>query len=454
MAGWEDLFGVSSVAEQLLVWGVLNQLLGDLLGPFQDVISQKVNAANPEIPLTPADAAAAVVRNFLDQAAAEAEALKSGVNADRLETLIHLSGDAPGPQQLAEALRRQVIPEDGTGPLSTSFVQGIAEGRLADKWAPVIKALAVIWPTPTDALEAVLQGQVDEATGRTLYQRFGGDPDYYSLLFNTRGNAPTPMEALEMLNRKIIPESGTGPDSVSYEQAFLEGPWRNKWLGPFKALRWYVPPPRTVVALLRTGAITDTEAAGFFQAAGLDPALAAKYVHSAKGEKLAGSKQLAEGTVITLYETRAIPASEATAHLVALGYSADDAALMLEITDLNRELRIVNSAVTRVGTLYINRRITRAGATDSLKGLDLTPDHVAHLLQAWDLERSANVKQLTAAEIVDAWEYAIIDQQEAEAELVTIGYTPYDAWVRLSIKAKQALPDKPPKVLTGPGELP
>jgi hypothetical protein len=52
-----------------------------------------------------------------------------------------------------------------------------------------------------------------------------------------------------MANRGIIPWSGSGPRSTSFEQAFLEGPWRNKWLGPFRKAAEYFPPPRTITAM-------------------------------------------------------------------------------------------------------------------------------------------------------------------------------------------------------------
>lgn len=461
MAAWGDLFPEGSIAEQFLIWNVGSAVVSAILAPVltsvqSELFSAAVGASGGAVhaPLSPADYANAVVRNFISEGDGAAGSSMSGINPGDFRTLVHLAGDAPAPGQLAEALRRQIITEGGTGADSTSFEQGIAEGRLADKWAPVIKSLSQIWPTPTDALQAVLEGQVDEATGQALYEKFGGDPAYFTLLYNTRGNAPTPMEALTMLRRGIIPAGGTGPESVSYEQAFLEGPWRNKWLGPFKALAEYLPPPRTVSALLKSGAISDATAQKIWQQSGLTADMAAAYAKSASGEKLAGSKELAQGVVLTLYETRAVTESEADQYLTALGYGATEIKLLLELSDLQRELRVVNSSITRIGTLYVAHRITRGAASDALDALDVAATHRDHLLTLWDIQRSSNVRQLTAAQIVDAWEYQVLSQAEAMTELQNIGYTPFDAWVLLSVKAKGPQEGKPPMTDTGPGTVP
>jgi hypothetical protein len=201
--------------------GIAESRLHDKWAPMIDALTAAL--------LSPADAADAVVRNFITLPHGEDIAGKQGVDKATFAVLTHLAGDAPGPQQLAEALRRGAIPAAGKGAASTSFEQGIAEGRLADKWAPVIKALSQLWPTPVEALNATLKGQVTLEQGKALYTRLGGDPEFFQVLYNTQGEAPTPLELIEMANRGYIPWGGTGPEVVSYAQGFKEGHWRNKW---------------------------------------------------------------------------------------------------------------------------------------------------------------------------------------------------------------------------------
>lgn len=538
MSALGDLLGKGSVAEQLLVWGLLSQILAAATSPELSAIQQGVSERNPVEPLSPSDladavvrnylplteaaaeaaksgvsretfatmvplhadapgpqelavallrgiiaesgtgaaatsfeqgiaegrlndkwapvikalsaavlsapdAASAVVRNFLSEADGQAEAAKSGVSADTFATLVHLSGDAPGPQQLAEALRRGAIPEAGTGAGSTSFQQGIAEGRLSDKWAPVIKDLAKLWPTPVDALDATLKGQITADEGRALYERLGGDLQFYEWLLHSQGSGPTPLEAADWARRGIIPWDGTGPDVTSYAQAVRESRYRDKWADAYRAQAAYIPTAREVITLLKDGAVDKATAAEWMHRAGADDATVAAFIAEADATDLSQYRGLTTTTVLGMYYERLISVADATSILESLHVSPQAAPLMLAYADLQRAIAAQNSAVSRVGTLYAARKITEQTAKQSLLALQVPPAAVNDIIATWQLENSITVKTLTETQIVDAWHADIMTQAEAETELGNIGYTPYDAWVLLSLKAKAPLPNRP-----------
>lgn len=402
-------------------------------------VLQKLSAAI----LSPPDAADGVVRNFLTAAQGEAIAAKSGLSADDFTVMTHLAGDAPGPQQLAEALRRKAIDADGTGFASTSFTQGIAEGRLADKWAPVIKALSLIWPTPVDALDATLKGQVTPDEGIALYEMLGGDIQFYPWLFNSRGSAPTPLELIEMANRGVIPWDGTGPDAVSYEQGFLEGPWRNKWAPAYRSLGVYVPPPSVVSEFIARGAMTPEQGAAELAKQGMDETIIAAYIADAQLQALSPYRGLSAQTAVDAYKSRIIDADTLTHILTSLHVAPDAITLLIEYADMQRAFTQITGAVSRIRSLYAGRKITLQTAVEALSALDIPPATATEMLDAWSVENSISVKTLNEAQIVDAWEYDVFTDDEAMQELANIGYTPFDAWALLSIKAKAVLPNKP-----------
>ena len=538
MSALGDLLGKGSVAEQLLVWGLMNQAIGAAAAPYFSQLQQDVNARTPVEPLAPGDladavvrnymtlaeataeaaksgvrpadfatmvplhadapgpqqlavallrgiipadgggpeaasfvqgiregrladkwapmirelsnvllsppdAAAAVVRGFVSEADGQATAAKSGVDAATFATLVHLSGDAPGPQQLAEALRRGAIPADGSGADSISFTQGIAEGRLANKWAPVIQKLSLDWPTPVAALSAQLKGAFSGDEGKAMYEKLGGDPQFYDWLLFGEGSAPTPNEAADMARRGIIPKDGTGPDAVTYEQAFLEGPWRNKWSDAFWQYSQFIPTAREVITLLKDGAVDKDTAAVWMKRAGADDATVAAFIAEADTEALSNYKGLTQSAVLNMYYNRLITADDATNILESLHVSPQAVPLMLAYADLQRAIAQQNSAISRVGTLYAARKITAQTAKQSLITLQVPAAALDDIMSTWELENSISVKLLTATQIVDAWEYDVMTEAEALTELGNIGYTPYDAWVLLSLKAKAPLPDKP-----------
>lgn len=393
--------------------------------------------------LSPADAASAVVRNFLPSEEAQRIAGQSGVAPADFATLRHLAADAPAPGQLAEALRRKVIPEHGRGPDAVTFEQGIAEGRLSDKWTAMIKALAQLWPTPTAALDALLKGQVTHAQAVQLYEKFGGDPAFFDLLYNTQGEAPTPLELITMANRGFIPWDGLGAGVTSFSQGFHEGRWRNKWETPYRRFAAYVPPESTVITLLSHGAIDIPEAARLLAKQGMDAELIQDYLDEAHTEALSAYRGETVSTVLTSYHERVISAADAKVILASLHVTASAIDLLLAYIDAQRDFTALNNAITRVRTLFAARKITVQTAHASLVRLKVPAENIGPMLAAWEVENSISVKVLTEAQIIDAWERTILTDQETRTELENIGYTPFDAWVLMSVKAKGPLPNRP-----------
>lgn len=458
MPSWGDIFPSGSIQEQLLLWGVANQLIGALLTPEMTAVTKGVwdaaiSAGGDDLaaPPSPADLADMVVRGIRDQAGARTAAGLSGVGPSDFDNLVLNAGEPPGLEQVLEAWRRGYIGFSDTGVQVPSVERAIKTGRFYDYWIPVIQQLADIPITVGEAVNAALRGQASLADMQTEAGYSGINPDRFTILVNSAGRPPSPSELLELLRRKLIPLSGVGPGVVSFQQGIFEGDAKDKWWTQYANLAEYLPPPRTVTTLLKTGSVDQPTALDLWQRSGLTPDLAAAYAHSATGEKLAGSKQLAEATVLTLYETQALSESEASGYLVALGYDQTEVALLLELSDLQRELKAVNSAISKVGTLYVGHKITRQAANAAVAALGVSAGHAANLLATWDLEQANNVRLLTPAQIADAFEYGVMDQATAQGKLVAEGYTPYDAWALLSIKNKGPLPGQPSESDLGPG---
>lgn len=428
--------------ERIVLWQTFGQLLSAGLGPYFRALDYGVNTRTPNTALSPADLATAVVRTFLALPDAQKEAEKAGIDAERFRTLVEISGLAPAPEALAEALRRGLIPEDAGDAEGVGYRQGIAQGNLANKWADLLKELATRIPEPTLALAALLRGQIDDAEAHDLYKKFGGDERYFDVAFHTEGEGPTPIEAGVLARRGIIDWDGRGPDVTSYEQAFYESRYRNKWKFPMRELSVYIPPPRTITAMLREGALTDEQALRLFIHNGLDPELAAAYMHAAHTTKTQHHHDLARGTVTTLYKDRLIDRQHAVDFLTTLGYSQEDADFMLAIEDVALQQHTLSAAIARVRSLYAAHKISRATAVDSLGRLGVDGERQADVMALWDLERAVSVKELTAAEVETAAKEKIIPADEALSILVQMGYAPHDAWIKLALKiGKDAGPE-------------
>lgn len=393
--------------------------------------------------LSPPDLAQAVLRNFMsfDQAFTVAEL--SGVDKAQFQTMVELAGDSMSPTDLTIALRRKLIPYDSGDPAKPGFLQGIQQGRLSDKWAPIVRDLAQEWPTPTDALESRLVGQTTTDEAEALYKTFGGDPAYFKLLLDTRGEAPSPLELGVLANRGDIKWNGLGVDETSFEQGFHEGRWRDKWITAYRKLAEFRAPESTVTLFLSHGVINAEQATDMYAKLGMDEATIKQYIDEANLEAYSDYRGIAISSVLTAYYEQILTHDQSLAILTDLHVDPRAAEIQMELQDVKRAFDAINNAITRIRTLYAARKITLQTARDSLGQLGIDGTKIEGILAAWQIENSINVKVLTETQIADAFYLGFMTEDEALTELGNLGYSDFDAWILLSLKEKALIKGKP-----------
>ena len=420
------LMGKESMARQFFVWNVASTIVSQALDPYLTALANDINSKHPEKPLAPPDLADMVVRGVLPHDQGAAQAAKSGVSPGDFDLTVANTGEPPSVIDMLMLMRRGKATRD-------DVIRAIKQSRVKNEWIDTILELGTQPPTPADILRATLQGQTDLATGHDLYVKLGGDPEYFQLMLDTEGSAPTPNEAATMANRGVIPWSGTGPDVVSFEQAFLEGPWRNKWLEPYRKLSQYYPPPRTITAMHTSGALSDADATRLLKEQGLDDALVAAYLKDSSSTKKVKAKDLAESTVQTLFTSHAISVDQASTFLQQLKYNQDDANFIILAWTMARELSARDKAVNTIHSSYIGHKIDASTASMSLDSLGVPSDQRDYLLKTWTEEKAAKVELLTAAEIKKAMTKNLITSDDALQRLIDRGYSQDDAMLYLSI---------------------
>lgn len=432
MAGLGSLLGEGSTASQFLLWGVAYGFAQALLQPEFEAIQQTIWRNQSVRVLSPADLADMVIRNIITEADGANEAADSGIDGARFHKMVLDTGEPPGLELGLEMLRRGIIPVGDGTPGEATFSALVATSRLRPEWIDALLASREVPISAAAAVEAFIRGQITEGDAKQEAFATGINADRFDILANTAGRPPSLGEALELLRRKIIPPTGLGPEVRSFQQAIAEGDTKNKWLQEFLALAETIPPPRTVTALVRAGAIDQATAIRWFQDAGLSPDAAAAYFKGAQGEKLAGTRQLAQGQVLTLYESQAVDQATALGYLGRLGYGNTEARLLLELADLQRETRALNAAINRIGGYYVAHHITRQGVIAGLGALRLDGAHIDTLLATWDAEAAANVRTVTPAQVMADVRYAVIAPAQGLEMLHTLGYSPRGAWLALA----------------------
>lgn len=427
----------------MALYSTMQSVLQTLLQPLLQQIQDDTFPHIPSTPLAPATLADMVVRNVrkFDQAAADAQ--KSGLDTTPFADLVKATGDGLPIEQAMQALRRQFIPQESGDPTAPSFMTAVRQSRLKDEWADTL--LKLQWQTfgVADVVEGITKSQLtpDEVA---KYAREAGiqDPELTHLV-NIAGNPPGPQELLTMYRRGFIGLEGTGPNELTVQQGIYEGRTKNKWWGPLSKMVDYLPPPRTITALERSGSISQDKAVSLYQKQGLPADLVAAYTHSASLQKVAKQRQLTETQVVNMYEAHQLDLDTAKGLLGALNYTAEQAAEILAYADLKRALAALSTATKKIQSLYVARKLSRDEASGELDRLGLPTAQRDNLLADWDVEREVNRKVLTEAQIVSAWGNAIIGDADAELALTSLGYSPWDAWLLLSNHKKAPIGDAP-----------
>lgn len=454
----------SATLVQIFLWGIISSVISASISPFVVGVSNDLNAtAVGQGIIRPVDAAILATAagrglglgappTVTVPEASYGEAAKSGVGRAELDLQASLVGLPPALEQLFEMLRRGIIDEDAVG-------TGLREGDFRDDWIARALQLAHAWLTPLDFVRAAVQGQMSYADAKAWAYSTGLDtttalpldtgsgeasPDMFGLAFSISGRPPGPEEAGRMANRGIIPWTGTGPDAVSFESVIAESDVKIKYGEALRKLQAYVPPPRTVGTLLQHGAITADQAVQFWEDGGVPTALAQGYLYQAQQEHVGQDKLLAKGDILTAYFDQFFTHEQAEAALNDLGFRDEIAVEMLELVDFRREIKAINTVVTKVGTLYQAYKISPANALSALETVGIPAAQAQSLLSTWDTIRFAPVRVPTAGEIGKAFQYGTIDQAEALAALGELGYQDRDAAIVLSAGSTVLVTPLPP----------
>jgi len=442
----------SALLQQFFVFGVMFNLASASLAPFVQVVSNQLWKAFPERPLSPPDIATMVVRGIAPGDApttpapgwATDMASESGLSPENMQAFIDATGQPPALQELFQLIRRGIISE-------SQLEQGIREGDTRDEWIPAVTKLRYIQPSPADLVAAAVQNQMSYAAAANWAQQIGlepadylnGNPDWFQVLYDTHGRPPGPQELVRMTLRGIIPQNGTGPTVTSFEQGVSESDIKDKWIDALWQLGQYLPPPGEVRTLLIHGGIDKATAERLWQEDGIPAEIAAAYAYIAENEQITQDKALAKGDIATAVQEGLMTDADATTMLARIGYTDGNAALIVKMAHWRYELESIRTSVRTIGTNYARWKIDGTQAKQAWVALGLDDAQAQQLLVEIDVQRSALPPIYTAADVTSGFHYGVVDQAEAMSMLGSLGYAPWDAWFKLSVRNHAPLPDQP-----------
>jgi hypothetical protein len=261
-----------------------------------------------------------------------------------------------------------------------------------------------------------------------------GNPNWFNMLYNISGRPLGPEEMVRLANRGQLPWTGTGSTVLSVQQGVAESDIKDKWFSAVELLGQYWPAVGETGALLQHGGITEAQAEAYWTAEGVPAELLAalKYVNTV--QQVTQEKLLTKGDIETLLQLQAITDQDALLMLAELGYTGDNAAAIVELAHFRFELRAIEESVRTVSTLYTSRAITATQATAALQDIGMPAAQITQLVDTLTNARNSEVKIPTVTQMASALYYGVVDYEDALAFLVEQGYSEDDAWLVLSVR--------------------
>lgn len=366
-----------------------------------------------------ADISAMWNRSVLSDSQADFYGKRAGYTSEQIRNYLELGGEPLSPQDLGEAFRRKMINEE-------RFNRGIVQGPLRNEWFDVLRQLQYKRMSVVDAADAVNQGHMSESEGRSIAEANGLDANDFGTLLLTAGQPPGIAFAQEALNRGEITKQ-------EFDTMFLESRIKNRYLNLLYRMRIRVIPQETARLMYRNGVYSREKALATLQADGYSAEDAAALLLLEETRTTSDTKDLTRAQIMSLYADRMITREDAYSMLTGIGYAPADAAVLVELADLQRIQKFVNSAVTRIRSAYLAGRMSETDASVQLDALHVPVEQRDDMLAIWDIDRTTISKTLTASQIRQAVKKDLMTEDDAIYRLVSQGYDQSDAVLFLQL---------------------
>lgn len=376
--------------------------------------------------LSPADAALAVLRSDITESEGEKIAALSGMAADDFKIFIANTGEPLAAEQLDEALRRGFIDE-------ARWLKGLLESRVRNEWADVALKLRYAPMSVADAVNAVVQNYFTQAEGAAKADQNGLEAADFNILVETAGEPLSRTEMEQLYNRGLATQADV-------EQAIRESHTKNKYVNLAFALHERLPEPRQVVSMISHGVVTKDQGTKLLLESGFTPEVAGYLIAEGTATKVAAHHSLTIAEIKSLYTDGIFTRTQTEALLHGMGWDTADADYLIASWDLLAGAAITRQAVGFARTRYVAHLFDEATARVYLHSLKIGAAAVDNYITIWDIERGANIRQLTEAQIVKAHKDGLIDGPTALARLTTFGYSDDDAHLLLGVAPGQPVP--------------
>ena len=386
------------------------------IGPLGSVgVTNAVNELWRQFPdkvLDPADVADLVERNLWSLQQGYDESAMSGLNGDRFDALVAVTGEPPGPVDMLSLWRRGLISQE-------YLEQAIRFSRIKDLYIPDILNLAHSYMSPADVVNLAIKGLVTPDEAQTMFGIAGGLEDQWPLIYQGAGDAIGNEQANALYNHGFITQQQvyevygrSRMNPLFYDLAFMT---RHKFLSVIQ-----------IQLALKAGTATQAEATQWLTEDGYPADQIAAFVAGAAGGAATKAKTETEAMVVQQYVDLLIDEPTALAQLEQLGYVEPIANAILSAADAKRAHAQLSTAVSAVKSAFLDGRITAPTVLSDLARLDIPAAAANAWLNDWTVELGTRKKTLTMAQVGGLLKKQILSADEAMSRWFAMGYDAAD----------------------------
>lgn len=285
-----------------------------------------------QVPMSTADAIEAYIKGHLSEGEARTIAQQNGLIPSQFDPLIQSAGSPPGPSEMLHLLNRGIMTE-------AEVTQGLKESRLNNKYISQVLQSRYELPTEAQILSMMRKGVITHARGRQLLQWRGYPPDIVEDLVAeaTASTASTVKELSltairDLYLNKTITQQEAQSRIVKLGFTAADADLELQLIDEQRARRYV----ETVITRIHreyvAGLLDDTEARADLNRLMVPADEISTRMDLWAIEKSTVRRSLTEAQVGQALKKGIITPDDAVARWQAMGYSADDTAILLGIT--------------------------------------------------------------------------------------------------------------------------
>lgn len=396
-----------SVVIGIAIGSILSPVLATAFEPIVQGIANGAWSNNPSRPLSPDLLAASVLKGVETEGTAASEASKSGISAGAFDVMVKTAGNAIGIESALLLFRRKQID-------AARLRQVEQYSNLNPLFYDMVPMLRYVPLSVGEVVTGNLKGHIDDGTAAEYLGHAGIDPVFQPLLKASAGRPLGLQEMLHLWNRQKMTEADV-------DAGIRQSDINDTYLPFAKELRHYYPPPRSLVPMLRSGAITDAQFTTWMSYYGAEPDVVTAFRKEANAPTSHAGKDLTQAQVSRLYGAEILTRAEATTRLDALGLPAESVTLLLDYEDDLRPEKLMNALIAKIGGRYVAHKMTKPEATTALAAGKVPSAAVQQLFSIWDIERTATTYTPSPSGIVGALRRGLITPAAAHRRLNNLG---------------------------------